>query len=439
MHSSWSQADRWVSTRSTRAAPGDGCWKCCMRASRSARWRCSPTSREPPASRPRCDCEVLRLERGAFLDLVRQQPSVALAIAATISRRMAAMLHPRNEFEPTSWPPHRCRPARRRRTPLPPSTPALAAGAHRPRRRSGHRHIGGRLAAAAAVRNVAGRMARAGGVAGRVAGARARRAARRGAGAAARRRLGGAGRGARGRRAVRFRQPQLGAGGCGADHRLSHRGVRRALSACAGDHHPHPRRLRRRGDGAFARRPVDRPGGAQCHQPRHHHRTDDAGAGRGAGLSAEIEGGRRHRHGGADRIRPDGRGVSDELDHRRAGGGGAAGRGAARPELDHLGALRRARQHHPVRRAARVPALALSAARRRTGGTPAIARPCSRCNGRCSVRCRATRRSRSPSASACWSASSRSPCTGSIPPGWRFWPPPCWLRPGSSPSIRCAR
>jgi anion transporter len=38
------------------------------------------------------DSEVLRLERAAFLDLVRQEPSVALAVAATVSRRLAAML-----------------------------------------------------------------------------------------------------------------------------------------------------------------------------------------------------------------------------------------------------------------------------------------------------------------------------------------------------------
>jgi di/tricarboxylate transporter len=35
------------------------------------------------------ECEVLRLERSAFLDLVKQQPSVALAIAGTLSRRLA--------------------------------------------------------------------------------------------------------------------------------------------------------------------------------------------------------------------------------------------------------------------------------------------------------------------------------------------------------------
>ncbi len=38
------------------------------------------------------DCEVLRLERSSFLDLVREQPSVALAVAATLSRRLAGML-----------------------------------------------------------------------------------------------------------------------------------------------------------------------------------------------------------------------------------------------------------------------------------------------------------------------------------------------------------
>jgi anion transporter len=37
-------------------------------------------------------CEVLRLERIAFLDLVREQPSVALAVAATLARRLGDML-----------------------------------------------------------------------------------------------------------------------------------------------------------------------------------------------------------------------------------------------------------------------------------------------------------------------------------------------------------
>jgi anion transporter len=38
------------------------------------------------------DCEVLRLDRNSFLDLVREQPTVALSIAATLSRRLAGML-----------------------------------------------------------------------------------------------------------------------------------------------------------------------------------------------------------------------------------------------------------------------------------------------------------------------------------------------------------
>jgi anion transporter len=41
------------------------------------------------------DCEVLRLDRSAFVELVREQPSVALAIAAMLSRRLAGMLDQR--------------------------------------------------------------------------------------------------------------------------------------------------------------------------------------------------------------------------------------------------------------------------------------------------------------------------------------------------------
>src|SRR5262245_59980552 len=39
------------------------------------------------------DCEVLRLGRTAFVELVREQPSVGLAIAGTLSQRLAGMLH----------------------------------------------------------------------------------------------------------------------------------------------------------------------------------------------------------------------------------------------------------------------------------------------------------------------------------------------------------
>ena len=56
------------------------------------------------------DCEVLRLNRSAFIDLVREQPSVALAIAATLSRRLADMLNrPAGAIPPAN--------AKRKRTP----------------------------------------------------------------------------------------------------------------------------------------------------------------------------------------------------------------------------------------------------------------------------------------------------------------------------------
>ncbi len=42
------------------------------------------------------DCKVLRLDRSVFVELVREQPSVALAIAATLSRRLAGMLDQSN-------------------------------------------------------------------------------------------------------------------------------------------------------------------------------------------------------------------------------------------------------------------------------------------------------------------------------------------------------
>jgi anion transporter len=50
------------------------------------------------------DCEVLRLDRGAFLDLVREQPSAALAIAGTLSRRLAEMLHQTDDASATTAP-----------------------------------------------------------------------------------------------------------------------------------------------------------------------------------------------------------------------------------------------------------------------------------------------------------------------------------------------
>jgi anion transporter len=56
------------------------------------------------------DCEILRLNRSAFVDLVREQPSVALAIAATLSRRLADMLNRSTGAAPTPA-------AKRKRTP----------------------------------------------------------------------------------------------------------------------------------------------------------------------------------------------------------------------------------------------------------------------------------------------------------------------------------
>jgi anion transporter len=84
-------------------------------------------------------CEVLRLARVAFLDLVKEQPSVALAIAATLSRRLARMLSQSDVDATTATPP--------------PADPAKAAEnaavAVRPRWRPGRISVA--LAAAAAI------------------------------------------------------------------------------------------------------------------------------------------------------------------------------------------------------------------------------------------------------------------------------------------------
>jgi anion transporter len=48
------------------------------------------------------DCEVLRLDRSSFLDLVREQPGVALSIAATLSRRLAGTPDHPNEMDPAA-------------------------------------------------------------------------------------------------------------------------------------------------------------------------------------------------------------------------------------------------------------------------------------------------------------------------------------------------
>jgi CRP-like cAMP-binding protein len=44
------------------------------------------------------DCEVLRLDRSSFLDLVREHPGVALSIAATLSRRLAGTSDQQDEM-----------------------------------------------------------------------------------------------------------------------------------------------------------------------------------------------------------------------------------------------------------------------------------------------------------------------------------------------------
>ena len=53
------------------------------------------------------DCEVLRLDRSSFLDLVRDQPSAALSIAATLSHRPAGMLDQSGDLDPTGTAPPR--------------------------------------------------------------------------------------------------------------------------------------------------------------------------------------------------------------------------------------------------------------------------------------------------------------------------------------------
>src|SRR5690349_18902054 len=65
------------------------------------------------------DCEILRLNRSAFVDLVREQPSVALSIAATLSRRLADMLNRSTGAAPS--------PAAKRKRSPPAAGPASAA------------------------------------------------------------------------------------------------------------------------------------------------------------------------------------------------------------------------------------------------------------------------------------------------------------------------
>jgi anion transporter len=84
--------------------------------------------------RAETNCEVLRLERGSFLDLVRDQPTVILAVAATLSRRLAGMLDQRGGLDavPSVAPPPRV---------VEGAVVAAAAAATRPRWRPGRAGI----------------------------------------------------------------------------------------------------------------------------------------------------------------------------------------------------------------------------------------------------------------------------------------------------------
>ena len=85
------------------------------------------------------DCEALRLDRSAFLDLVREQPSAALAIAATLSRRLADMLHQPDDSSAATTPTRE------------PADEGIVAGAAEAAARSRWRQGSGVLALAAAI------------------------------------------------------------------------------------------------------------------------------------------------------------------------------------------------------------------------------------------------------------------------------------------------
>ena len=83
--------------------------------------------------RAETNCEVLRLERSSFLDLVREQPTVALAVAATLSRRLSGRLDQTGGLDrtaPAASPPR-----------VAEGTLAAAAAATRPRWRPGRAGI----------------------------------------------------------------------------------------------------------------------------------------------------------------------------------------------------------------------------------------------------------------------------------------------------------
>ena len=247
-------------------------------------------------------------------------------------------------------------------------TAAMAAGAGGARSGGGSGHIGAGLGAASARGAVGACMACARRFVGRVACAHARRADGRGARPFDCRRLGRVRRHLACRRADWLRQHELGAR-CGrAHHRRRHHFDRGAVPARAGKHRPYAGRIPRRSDGAFACWTIDRSGGAEWHQPRDHDRAHAEGTGRGAGLSSSVKGRRRFSHGGSDRVRSNGRGISHQFEHGSVGAGGAAGRRARRRELDYVVPLWRAHEHHSFHRLGRVHNLALSTAGNRAAG-----------------------------------------------------------------------
>ena len=302
----------------------------------------------------------------------------------------------------------------------------MAAGAGDAGSGGGSGHVGARLDSASAGRAVGACVA----CAGRAVGGAARTHAGRVVGRRARpvdcRGLGPARRHHARRRSHRLRQHQLGARCRRAHHRRRHHFDRRALSARAGKHRPYAGWVPRRSDGAFACWIVDRSGGAEWHQPRDHDRAHVAGTGRGAGLSYAVQGRRRFGHGGSDRVRPDGSGISHQFKHGNVGAGGAAGRRARRRELDYLGPLWRAHEHHSFLRVGCLHYLALSAAGNRAAGfeqacslaraATGAARPdVARGEDRARCRYRHARGLHDSSLYTAW-----------IRPGLPFWRPACW-------------
>lgn len=75
------------------------------------------------------DCEVLRLDRSSFLDLVQDHPGVALSIAATLSRRLAAAPDQQHEWHVATV------------TDLPPRADVETAALARPGWRPGRRGL----------------------------------------------------------------------------------------------------------------------------------------------------------------------------------------------------------------------------------------------------------------------------------------------------------